>query len=278
MMLLKVAVCVSILLLTFLLAKNLENRVSCESHRCVSRDLEQRIPKVIWRIWLSDSGSDDNPFRNAWEYTSRHNPEYTQVLLKNGDVERYMKERWRGPVCDAFQSICPSQMAARSDLVRYCLLYDVGGVYLDCKSSMRSLCTVVLPHDGMLVTTWPTIIPGPNAMRLNRVSGEYLQWWIACAPGNPLMLRVIERVVNELGALVPNTPSGGKLGILKATGPIAFTSAIRDSVGDPRLMDMRVLCVNASGILKYDHAGGYRRFGKRYDDTQKPLVCPDIEG
>jgi mannosyltransferase OCH1-like enzyme len=252
-----------------IIIRNTEINTPCRKHKCIP-GLKQRIPKRIFRIWFSDSGKDPNPFKDAWEYTARENPEYEQILLRNKEVDQYMEDRWEGPVLDAYRRLCPGQMAARADLVRYCLMYDQGGVYLDCKSAIGNMCEIVRPMDGMLLTTW---MWAPNNIELGRISGEFLQFWLACAPGNPLMLEILMNVVENIMSKPRGAASGGRYGVLSTTGPLTFSKTILKNMDDPRFLDYRILCTFANGILIYDYAGNYKAHGRRYDDHEAPLTC-----
>ena len=242
------------------------------------------IPKVIYRIWL---GGDANTktktlspaHQLAWDFTAKHNPDFEQVLLDDDDAEAFMRTAMGGYAHAAYSALVPG--AAKADLLRYVLMYEKGGVYLDVKSGARELCRLIRPSDQMLVSTWDTrAIPGMGFATLvastqlgKRIWPESFlelqQWWLVCRPGHPVMRRVVRAVVEEVSGRVrqgrlqkePLEPLRA-LGrfclycdVLRTTGPHIFTRAVLDALDAGEDQGVRQVCANATGICVYDVAG-----------------------
>ena len=84
--------------------------------------------------------------------------------------------------------------AHRADLFRYCVLYIVGGVYLDIKSILRRPLSEIFPTIGVPSSkfTWYTSLCSSHRCIYNGV--------IASPPGNPFLLALIEHMANTTHA------------------------------------------------------------------------------
>jgi hypothetical protein len=137
---------------------------------------------------------------------------------------------------DTYLKIDPAYYAARADLLRYLICYAEGGVYLDIKSTaLRPLDEVIHPDDVFLLSQWRELrdlAPGehskyPMHPELAHVSGsEYVQWFLVCAAGHPFLRAVIEEVLARIDSYSVFMQGVGRMGVLRLTGPIAYTLAI----------------------------------------------------
>jgi mannosyltransferase OCH1-like enzyme len=121
--------------------------------------------------------------------------------------------------------------AARADLFRYLLMYKVGGVYLDIKSgAAQPFDSVLRADDRFVLSYWDASNAasgwGQHYELRDIAAGELQQWHIICAPGHPFMHAVIETVLANIDTYVPSLHGVGKNGVLRVTGPIAYTRAI----------------------------------------------------
>lgn len=192
----------------------------------------QTIPKLIHQVFFGARVFSDELKANrekikalnpAWEHTL-----YDDVMMKDFIAEHY------GPaMLGYFNRINPHFGSARTDLFRYLLLYKLGGVYLDIKSTMtRPLDDFLHADDRYILAQWDD----PNrtdraGWRMHRElshvqNGEYQQWHIICAPGHPFLRAVIASVLANIDSYVPWRVEPGAHGTYKVTGPIAYTLAI----------------------------------------------------
>jgi inositol phosphorylceramide mannosyltransferase catalytic subunit len=131
-----------------------------------------------------------------------------------------------------YDRIIPVYGAARADLFRYLLLYEYGGAYIDIKSTIdRPLDEVLRPDDQYILSYWrngrgqPYEGWGVHA-NVEGVTNEFQQWHVVSAPKHPFLNAVIEKVVNNIETYDPIADGVGKKGVMKLTGPVAYTSAI----------------------------------------------------
>jgi hypothetical protein len=161
------------------------------------------------------------------------NPQWQHHLYDDGDVRDFIGLHYDGRVLAAYNRIDPAYGAARADLFRYLLLYRLGGVYLDIKSGCGiPLDDLLLPGDRYLLSFWHREDAayrrewGLHSELAHVPDGEFQQWYIACAPGHPFLRAVLAKVLQNLEEYRPFTDGIGRSGVLRVTGPIAYTLAI----------------------------------------------------
>lgn len=161
------------------------------------------------------------------------NPGWQYCFYDDTDIERFIRSNYPPLVWSYFCRIDPAYGAARADLFRYLLMYKCGGVYLDIKSSLtRPLDETIKPDDCYLLSHWDNGKGeqyegwGMHTELVGMARGEYQQWHIACSPGHPFLKAVIETVLANTDKYNPALHDVGRYGVLRVTGPIAYTIAI----------------------------------------------------
>ena len=198
------------------------------------RDAPQRVPRIIHQTYSAPYAEMPLVYREQVSLVRGMNPEYEYRFYTDADAEAFVRSVYGADsaVYRAYLAINPAYAPARADLFRYLLLYEHGGVYLDVKSSTTvPLRDVIGGSDEYLLSSWCEGECG----RVNWDShvrtglGEYQQWWLACAPRHPFLRAVIDACLANIAAYRFD-PSDewtfGKRGVLKLTGPIAYTRAI----------------------------------------------------
>jgi len=98
------------------------------------------VPLVIYESWKTHevpTGMRDNIAALL-----ASNPEFDYYLYSDEDCASFIAHNFDAEVLDAFNSLKPG--AYKSDLWRYCILYKMGGVYLDIKYySTRPLIGII---------------------------------------------------------------------------------------------------------------------------------------
>ncbi len=165
--------------------------------------------------------------------TKATNPDWEHRLHDDADIEAFIGRHYGAQMRRTYLRINPRYGAARADLFRYLLMYEVGGVYLDIKAATRlPLSTVIRGDDRYLISQWPKVTKGRfrgwgQYPELSHVpGGEFQQWCIVAAPGHPFLQAVIERVLANLDLYLPSMHGVGRWPVLRLTGPIAYTVAI----------------------------------------------------
>lgn len=191
------------------------------------------IPRTIHQVW-HDKRELSPALRANIDAIGATNPHWRHHLYDVADMETFIARHYGPAMLAVFHAINPEYVAARADFFRYLLIYAVGGVYLDMKSSTRrSLDECLRADDRYLLSHWDN---GPHGSHpgwgLNHRAlhafprGEYQQWFIAAAPGHPFLKAVIERVIANIREYRPLRVGVGQVGVLSTTGPIPYSLAI----------------------------------------------------
>ena len=160
------------------------------------------------------------------------NPGWEYRFYDDDDIAAFIQAHYPPVVWETFRKIDPRYGAARADLFRYLLIYKVGGVYLDIKSgTTRPLDEVLRADDRFILSQWNTADGqydywGRQHDLRHVDGGEFQQWHVIGAPGHPFMKAVIEQVLSNIGKYDPYLHETGRLGVLRLTGPMAYTIAI----------------------------------------------------
>lgn len=226
------------------------------------RDLPAPIAANVARLRAANPG---------WEYRFYDDSDRQAFILRECG-ERFLA---------AYRRIDPAYGAARADLFRYLLMYRVGGVYLDIKSSTnRPLDQIAAAAHGFQLAKWDNAPGGkhPNwglhAALADVPGGEFQQWHIIAAPGHRFLAAVIDVVLDNIARYRPWRDDVGRDGVIKLTGPIAFTRAITPLLGGD---DYRLADSNANLGLEYSMFGNtdhQQLFGHHYTTNLDPVVRP----
>lgn len=238
------------------------------------------IPRNLIHIVPShDALSDD--FRQNLQQLARANPQWRQRIFSDAEAECFVAEHFESKYSEALARIDPAYGPARSDLMRYLIMYQLGGVYLDTKSGLEFPLNEILQEDDeFIVSQWQNS-PGGKHENVgfhpelgNVPQGEYQNWVIATRPEHPFLAAVIESVVKNIEGYSVRRFGTGKNGVLRVTGPIAYTLAIHPLLD--RFSYRRVVCIEA-GFL-YAVKGGSQNHvlahRLHYSRLSHPVVMP----
>ena len=205
-------------------------------------------------------------------HNKRISPKFKYIFYDDNDCEQFIKKHYDDNVYNAFKSINDCYGAMKADFFRYCVLYTIGGVYLDIKSKLNvDLSTIIQPSDTCILD-----IPRNNLEPWRTNKPTFEQWLLMFAPKHPYLMEMIQQMVYDITRRFEPTIAGypvltTKQKILHVTGPDAFTRAIRKSI--------RKLKVRAHRSIDYNkyfqlHCGNYRKMyvtKKHYSEYTLPL-------
>jgi inositol phosphorylceramide mannosyltransferase catalytic subunit len=189
------------------------------------------IPRIIHQTFMTKNLP--NELQNNVNNMKKMNPGWKYILHDDDDIKKFIKGAYGLGILNYYERINPKYGAARADLFRYLLVYKCGGVYLDIKSTCtRPLDEVLQPNDRYILSHWRNNPGEPHegfgmSKEVAHVpGGEYQQWHIVAAPGHPFLKAVIQTVLTNIDNYRPWLHGTGTLGVLRLTGPIAYTIAI----------------------------------------------------
>lgn len=233
--------------------------------------VDMKIPKIIHQINTQGIKSSTKHELEAiselksnnidWEYRFYDEQQIFLFLLSNN--QRYM---------DAYYSINPNYGAARADYFRYLIIREFGGAYFDVKSyTTASLNKIIQPDDEMVIFKWqghPQLCYESYGIHSEIEKGtEHQQWNILSTPNNKYINNVVERVTQHIENYTPEKYGVGMYGVLRTTGPIAYTNAINELNCDDGI---RFAGNNAVNHVIY--AKNHYRTSKHYSQLYEPII------
>ena len=168
----------------------------------------QLIPKVIYQT--NEHAYITQGMAKSVESILTANPDYEYRYFDNVSARNFIAENFRSEpsILKAYDIVIPG--AYKADIFRYCLLYKLGGVYIDmgfvAKAPLREL---IGPTDVF-------ISPEDNG------TGGMYNAFICCVPNHPVIWEAIVQSVNNiLNRRYGENP-------LAVTGPYTFAKAFRN--------------------------------------------------
>lgn len=181
----------------------------------------QTVPKIIYQTWHSKR----IPIRMYKSILNlqKHNPEFKYCLYSDNDCREFIIKWFDIHVLNAFDKLIPG--AYKADLWRYCVLYKLGGVYIDIKYT--SIKDAKLIH---LIDKEHFVMDCDNSAIYNA--------FMICKPGNKLLLDCIYQIIiNVQNNYYGNTP-------LDPTGPKLLYQKMNNHVHYKNNVDMTHYCNN----------------------------------
>lgn len=259
--------------------KNLFSRLNTipSSSKVPSVEEGTEIPKIIHQTFYDKALAPE--LQNNVDKLKELNPCWEYRFYGDVEIENFIKLNYPPLVWNYFCRIDDAYGAARADLFRYLLMYKCGGVYLDIKSSLnKPLDETIRPDDCYVLSHWkngagePYEGWGVHKDLVGIAQGEYQQWHIACAPGHPFLKAVIETVLANIDSYNPALHDVGRYGVLRVTGPIAYTIAINRLISKHRV---RIVDDHAELGFEYSiytTTDPRRAFKTHYSALKVPIV------
>jgi mannosyltransferase OCH1-like enzyme len=143
------------------------------------------VPRVIYQTW--ESHEMPTRMMAAGAALREANPGFEHRLFDAPERRAFLVEYFSEAVVAAYDTLVPN--AFKADLWRYCILYLRGGFYVDVKftpaESFEGLCTS--QH-------WVL----DNSATFSGVNHGIYNGFMMTKPGNPLLLSIIQRLVQNV--------------------------------------------------------------------------------
>jgi len=216
--------------------------------------LTGRFPRKIWQTWKVDAlDFEERDLTTARTWTTK-NPGYRyEVLTDNNDL--YYVETHFGPeginrpdIVDMYRTL--TAKIIKADILRYLIMYVEGGVYADIdvenlKPVERWIPDRYEENDVDLVISIEIDQPDfKDHPVLGKKSQSFCQWTFYSRPGLPLMLRLVEHIMDWLDGIaekqkVPISEVSLDFDdVISGTGPSAFTAAVLEHMSNKLKRDV----------------------------------------
>jgi len=233
------------------------------------------IPKNIYQLTTRNLQLDKKIFENI-ENLKKINPDFQYMLMNEEHQIRFLNEHYSADYMNAYKSFSTGYDVAKMDFFRYLLMYQLGGVYLDIKSSfLQPFNSFITTNDTFLVSKWPLNPESPYykwGVHLDLPQGEYINGVIISESHNPILKKVIEDVMNNIKNYRPFRDGTGARGVHRLTGPVAYTRAIEKSSHYTKLRQIDFFQVGYQ-VTIYSSTGEHQKLAKRhYAQQRRPIL------
>ena len=213
-----------------------------------NKPIQSIIPLKIYQAWHSDDLPES--VKICIQNIKNNNPEFEHFLFNNNTCRNFIKENFSEEILNAYDLIIPN--AIKIDLWRYCVLYKNGGIYLDVKYfCINNFKFIYLTDDEYFCKD------------ISTSGGGIYNAIIICKPGNEIMLKCINNVVDSV-----NKRFYGKSS-LEPTGPLMMKKFFSNNEINNLKLNLKYhnektiyVCYNELPILFFNKK--YREDQKRY--------------
>lgn len=249
------------------------------------------IPRLIHQIYIGKEERELAPeMQENIQHLQRLNPGWTYKLWGEAELEAFIQDSYPAEVYRHYRMISSNYRAAQADFARYLLIYYLGGVYLDVKSTFTRPIEEVLDlqHDEFIIYHWDNesggIYQGFGHFRDLDPQvfpyGEYHQGFVIGRPRHPILHEVISSAMERLDKYNPFTTGVGLIGVLRTTGPILYSQCIeRMKKQLPTTAYRQLRCIEQLGgrISIYD-AGGAFAHRQKLSNYHAQLTAVSLNG
>lgn len=237
------------------------------------------IPRIIHQTAARFDALPDDVRANV-ERVRQLNPGWEYRFYDDEALWRYLEANLQPDKFALCRQVNPKYPVVLADVFRYLAAYCEGGVYLDIKSGMkRPLDAMLAQDDKYLISQWRNRLGEPYLnfgfhRELEKVpGGELQQWHVIAEPRHPFALHVLNRVFARMRDYDPARDGAGRLGVLRLSGPIAYTLAIAPLLrkGRFRLVDSHGLGLVYSIYPWREHVD---RSPGHYSLLDEPIMLP----
>lgn len=199
-----------------------------------------RIPNRVFQTYKT--GMFDREHAERLIHQRMRYPEHNFFFYDDASMDAYMLRYWSHR--KIFQIFHSARFgASKADIWRYCVLYHLGGIYVDVDSelgfdpkSISPLANELISFEDNILADifngydWPhaslfapRAFSNPNLMHPRNIC---LQWALIFAPFHPLLYRVIEGIENAYDFFRDRSFENVLFAVVNFTGPVIFTRAV----------------------------------------------------
>jgi mannosyltransferase OCH1-like enzyme len=233
-----------------------------------------KIPNVVYQTWAvprfgRTHGREIAAFR-------RRNPDYSFCFFNDFDLDDYMAARYgEHPIYNVYKNALFGPV--KTDIWRYCLLYDRGGVYCDIAKAIGMPLSELIPPTASAVISWerrgdsPFVPSQLAAAELQHPNKKMINWALMFAPGHPLLKRAIDGIVVRYPGIRGRPTMFPKKAILAFTGPVWLTECLLASAEAGELDGAVQAGIEFHDTANWGLSGSY----VRYVDKPAYLLAKD---
>ena len=214
----------------------------------------QKIPPIVHQTWV------DNKFGKTHAKSilnfRKINKNLSFKIYSDELMYEYMKRKWgKHKIFNIFKNSLIGPL--KSDIFRYCILYEQGGYYFDISRGCDTPLTKLHDKKTSFILTYEDTdcyIPSDNIkiFYLKRPFNHILQWGLAFEKKNKFLKTLIEEIVISYPFYKNKVFKNPKVAILNFTGPGMYTKIMREYISKTKNNNIKELDIkfNGKGIFK----------------------------
>ena len=138
----------------------------------------EKIPLIIFQTYHDKSKVPQMVYDNIRKYA----PEYKHYIYDDNESINFLSYYFKPAVLNTFNNL--KLGAHKADLLRYCLIYIFGGVYLDIKIELIKPLSEIIINNNYIYSV------------LSNAKDHIFQAVIGSKPNNPFFLNLINYIVD----------------------------------------------------------------------------------
>jgi mannosyltransferase OCH1-like enzyme len=198
---------------------------------CEALNNDYKIPNIIHFTFCNKNLPHE--ILNVIEHNKKVCNKCKFIFYDDNSCDEFIKNNFNREIYNTYKKINPSYGAMRADFFRYCVLYIIGGIYIDIKSQIEVPIFKIINKKDLCILD----IPRSNLEPWRKKSPTYEQWLLIFAPRHPYLLSMINLMFKYINQqYIPTQINGINLSkkgtILNITGPDAFTKAVNQFISN----------------------------------------------
>lgn len=178
------------------------------------------IPKLVHQTFIAMNLPDF--ILSIIEMNKKLNPNYEFIFYDDQQCKQFIQTHFSTRTYNAYISINDCYGAMKADFFRYCVLYILGGIYLDIKSILHVDLDTIITRDDICILD----IPRTNLEYWRVNHPTYEQWILFFSPQHPYLKEMIQDMTEAIEQKSEPIGMNSKKKILHITGPDAFARVI----------------------------------------------------
>lgn len=190
------------------------------------------IPAVVYQTW--ENKKLGKTHYKEWKKFRELNPDFEFEIMDQIQVDDYMKSNWGShPIYQIYQRGVFGPM--KTDIFRYCLIFDQGGFYFDINKGIRKpIREFVSPDASGLISYEHDICHIRTDLEVAKLLQHphhfVLNWGFGFTKGHPVLKNAIDYICHDLKSFEGQLFSKPSKAVVKFTGPNLLTHCVHDAL------------------------------------------------
>jgi len=158
--------------------------------------IKQKISTTVYQTWVTNKFNKEH-YLGLLSFR-RINPELSFKLYNDNQMDNYIKNNWsKHRISEVYNRLIYGPM--KTDIFRYCILYDKGGYYFDIdKMCLKPLTSLHDKNASAVISFEPDLYKKENnkkVAKFMKISNQHLcQWGMGFKKKNKMLLNLIENI------------------------------------------------------------------------------------